>query len=112
MANTAKPARRSHAVANDSARGRVSARLPKALQSRLAAAAELVGATVNQFMVQAALEKAEQVIEHERVIKLSTRDMKQLLAALDSPRPPNDRLQAALVRHRELMRGASNRTAA
>ena len=112
MATAAKRARRSHAVANDAARGRVSARLPRALQNRLAAAAELVGATVNQFIVQAALEKAEQVIEHERVIKLSTRDTKQLLAALDSPRPPNDRLQAALVRHRELMRGASDRTAA
>lgn len=111
MAKTARPARRSHAVANDSARGRVSARLPKALQSRLEAAAELVGTTVNQFMVQAALEKAEQVIEHERVIKLSTRDMRQLLFALDSPRPPNDRLQAALARHRELMRGAADRTA-
>lgn len=112
MATAAKRARRSHAIANDATRSRVSARLPKALQNRLAAAAELVGATINQFMVQAALEKAERVIEHERVIKLSTRDTKQLLAALDSPRPPNDRLQAALVRHRELMRGASDRTAA
>lgn len=108
MATAAMRKRAPRIATKDAERGRVSARLPKAKQDRLAAAAELVGATVNQFMVQAALEKAELVIEHERLIRLSARDSRQLLAALDEPRPPNDRLAAALARHRELMRGTAD----
>ena len=49
-------------------RSRISARVPTGVHERLEEAAELVGATVNQFVVQAALKEADRVIEHERVI--------------------------------------------
>ncbi len=52
-------------------RGRITARVPAQGQDTLELAAAMVGATVNQFMVQTALREAERIIEQERVIKLS-----------------------------------------
>jgi uncharacterized protein (DUF1778 family) len=56
----------------------------------------MVGVTVNQFIVQAALHEAERIIEQERVIRLTTRDAQALLSALDNPPSPNDILLATL----------------
>jgi uncharacterized protein (DUF1778 family) len=77
-------------------RGRITARVPLAVQKTLEMAAGLTGATLNQFVVQTALREAERVIEQERVIRLSARDAKAFFAALDRPLPPNAALQAAL----------------
>ncbi len=77
-------------------RGRITARVPARVQEALELAASLVGATVNQFIVQAALGEAERIIEQERVIRLSTRDAEAFLSALDHPPPPNAELRAAL----------------
>jgi uncharacterized protein (DUF1778 family) len=77
-------------------RGRITARVPIHVQETLETAASLVGATVNQFVVQAALREAERVIEQERVIRLDADDARDFLAALDNPLPPNDRLVSAL----------------
>ena len=77
-------------------RGRITARLPAQVQETLEIAAGMVGATVNQFIVQAALREAERIIEQERVIRLSTRDAAAFIEALDNPAPPNDQLMAAL----------------
>lgn len=91
------------------ARGRVTARIPKHVQQRLEEAADLTGATVNQFMVQAAVEKAEAVLERERVIVLSKRDAKRLLELIENPPPPNARLKRALENHRRLTGGDPDR---
>lgn len=56
----------------------------------------MVGATVNQFIVQTALREAERIIEQERVIRLSGDDAAAFLNALDNPLPPNAKLAAAL----------------
>lgn len=80
-------------------RGRITARVPMAVQETLEMAASLTGATLNQFVVQAALREAERIIEHERVIRLATRDTEAFLAALDNPLPPNAALKAALESH-------------
>ncbi len=77
-------------------RGRITARVPLAVQETLEMAASLTGATLNQFVVQTALREAERIIEQERVIRLSARDTKSFLAALDNPLPPNAALKAAL----------------
>lgn len=77
-------------------RGRITARVPAHVQETLEMAAGMVGATVNQFMVQTALREAERIIAEERVIRLTARDAEAFLAALDNPLPPNDRLMAAL----------------
>ena len=80
-------------------RGRITARVPGTVQETLELAAAMVGASVNQFMVQTALREAERIIERERVIRLSARDAKMVIRALENPLPPNARLKAALKRH-------------
>lgn len=81
------------------ARGRITARVPAQIQDTLETAAAMVGATVNQFVVQTALREAERVIEQERVIRLSARDAGMFIRALENPPPPNARLKAALKRY-------------
>ena len=44
-------------------RGRITARVPLSVQETLETAASLTGATLNQFVVQAALHEAERIIE-------------------------------------------------
>ena len=82
-------------------RGRISARVPVQVQETLELAAAMVGATVNQFMVQTALREAERIIEQERVIRLSARDAEMFIRALENPPPPNAKLKAALQLHQD-----------
>lgn len=82
---------------------RIAARVPREVYQTLRRAAELSGATVNQFLVQAALKEAQAVIEREDVIRLSPRDWDWLLPLLDEPPAPNARLRAAQARHRQLL---------
>ena len=77
-------------------RGRITARVPTQVQETLEMAASMVGATVNQFIVQTALREAERIIEQERVIRLSTRDAETFFSVLDNPPLPNDKLLATL----------------
>ena len=76
---------------------RITARVNEEVKSTLAAAAELVGATLNQFLVQAALEKAESIIERERVVYLSKQDSEVFFEALDNPPEANQVLKGALA---------------
>ena len=80
-------------------RGRITARVPAPVQETLELAAAMVGATVNQFVVQTALREAERSIEQERVIRLSARDAEAFIRALENPPPPNAKLKAALKRY-------------
>lgn len=77
----------------------VSVRVPHEVYETLCRAAELLGVSVNQFLVQAALKEAQSVIERQNVIPLSPRDWKWLLDLMDSPPKPNSRLKAALKRY-------------
>ena len=45
---------------------RIGARVPRDVYDTLNKAAELMGATVNQFLVQSALKEAQSVIEREQ----------------------------------------------
>jgi uncharacterized protein (DUF1778 family) len=77
-------------------RGRITARVPQNVHDTLQQAADLLGATLNQFVVQAALTEAQRVIERERVIHLSGDDAAFLLGLLERPPGPNARLRKAL----------------
>lgn len=81
-------------------RGRITARVPLAVQEKLQEAADLVGATVNQFVVQSALEKAEQIIDRETMIGLTRRDAAMLIDLLENPPKPNAALKRALERYK------------
>jgi uncharacterized protein (DUF1778 family) len=83
---------------------RIGARVPRDVFETLCRAAELSGATVNQFLVQAALKEAQAVIEREEVIRLSPRDWKWLLELMESPPKPNAKLKAAIKRYHKAKR--------
>ena len=53
--------------------GRVSAPVPAQVCQTPTQAAEIAGTTMNQFLVQSALEKARIIIEKDRVIDLTVR---------------------------------------
>jgi uncharacterized protein (DUF1778 family) len=100
-------------MASDTAaleRDRISARVPKDVRERLEEAADRSGATLNQFLVQAAIEKADQVLDREKVMRLSARDAEWLLNVLDQPlRSPNAKLQRALNNYQKATLGDPNR---
>ena len=77
-------------------RKRITARVSGNVRDTLEQAAELLGATVNQFVVQTAYEEAQRVIERETVIRLSQKDALKVLALLDNPPAPNKRLKDAV----------------
>ena len=80
---------------------RIGARVPHEVYETLCRAAELTGATVNQFLVQSALKEAQAVIEREEVIRLSPRDWNWLLDLMENPPQPNAKLQAAINHYQD-----------
>lgn len=93
-------------------RGRITARVPLAVQEKLRRAAEMVGATVNQFVVQSALERAERIIDQEAAIGLTRRDAAMLVELLDNPPAPNAALKQALERYKQATADATLDTSA
>lgn len=83
---------------------RIGARVPHDVYETLCKAAELSGATINQFLVQSALKEAQAVIEREQIIRLSVRDWDWMLDLLEHPPKPNARLKAALKRYQKTKR--------
>ena len=82
-------------------RGRITARVPQPVVDELEEAAALVGVTVNQFIVQAATERARAVIETYTRIELSRRDAAFVLQLLDRPALANPALQRTGQRYKK-----------
>ncbi len=82
-----------------------SARVSAKVYDALAQAAELTGATLNQFLVQSAYEKAQEVLEKERFIKLTARSASVFFDALEQP-PPNKKLRSAVKSYRRVEHSA------
>jgi uncharacterized protein (DUF1778 family) len=87
---------------------RVSARVSAKVYDALSQAADLTGATLNQFLVQSAYEKAQEVIEKERFIKLTVRSASVFFDALEQPPPPNKKLRSAVKSYRRAGDAAKN----
>lgn len=87
---------------------RIGVRVPPEVFHTLHQAAALTGATLNQFLVQAALKEARAVIEREQTLILSRRDAERLLDLLENPPPPPPALAAAQARYQELKRDADS----
>jgi uncharacterized protein (DUF1778 family) len=88
----------------EESRKRITARVSDRVRDTLEQAAELLGSTVNQFVVQTAYVEAQRVIERESVIRLSQKDARKVLALLDNPPKPNKRLKAAVKAFRGTVR--------
>lgn len=69
-------------------------------QDLLTQAAALAGmSSLSSFVLNAAIEKARQVIESEQVLKLSRTDAVMLMDALDNPATVNAKLKSAAERY-------------
>ena len=82
---------------------RIPARMPLEVYERIAAAAQTVGATLNQFLVQSALDKANDILERERVITLSTKAAEAFFGLIENPPAPNDDLKEAMHQREALL---------
>jgi uncharacterized protein (DUF1778 family) len=85
-------------------RKRITARVSRKVRTTLEQAAELLGATVNQFVVQTAYEEAQRILERETIIRLSQKDAQKVLALIDSPPKPNKALKDAVKRFKRSVR--------
>ena len=85
-------------------RKRITARVSDKVRVTLEQAAEILGATVNQFVVQTAYQEAQRVVERESVIRLSQKDARKVLSLLDNPRKPNKRLKDAVKEFKGMVR--------
>jgi uncharacterized protein (DUF1778 family) len=66
----------------DEPRKRITARVSENVRAALEQAAELLGSTVNQFMVQTAYQEAQRILERESVIRLSQKDVRKILGPI------------------------------
>jgi len=82
---------------------RIPARMPRDVYERIAQAAHAVGATLNQFLVQSAVERANEILERERVINLSTQAAKTVFDLLENPPAPSQHLIEALEQRKNLL---------
>lgn len=81
---------------------RITARVPGSVKNTIEQAASLLGTPLNQFMVQASLRAAEDVIRQEQSVLLTRRDVRALFDLLENPAPANSALREATRRHRDL----------
>lgn len=86
---------------NSAKNERITARVTEQVKDTLSTAADLMGSTLNQFLIQAALEKAESIIEKDKVIYLSNKDAEVFFNALDNPPEPNEKLKNAFKNYKK-----------
>ena len=88
--------RTAQAKKNGLADDRITARVPHSTRTIIERAAAIYGATINQFIVQAAVERANEVLHSMEMVKLSSQDAQIVITALTKPPVPNKKLQEAL----------------
>lgn len=100
MQTATTPKSASKPIADD----RVTARIPHANRLIIERAAAVYGATLNQFIVQSALDRAGEILKREEALHLSERDALAFLDALEHPPQPSENLIAALQAHDRLVK--------
>lgn len=80
---------------------RLVARANAEIHQKIAEAAELQGSTVSQFLLDAALERANEVTERATRINASREAFEHMMEALDQPARPLPRLRKAARRYKE-----------
>lgn len=92
-----------HVRKQEPADERITARLPRSTRSIIERAAAIYGASINQFIVQAAVERANEVLQSMETVKLSSRDAQVFMDALANPPEPNKKLLEAMCAHKRLI---------
>lgn len=85
-------------------RTRLVARIPARTRKTIQAAAELQGSTLNQFVTEAAHQKALELLDQASSIRLNSEQTRRVFDLLDRPPKPNRALLAAKAVHRRLIR--------
>ena len=85
-------------------KSRIVARIPAGVRKTIQAAADLEGASLNHFLVQAAYRQAQEIIERETILRLNREQTRRVFELLDRPPKPNAALLAAKTLHRKLVR--------
>lgn len=79
---------------------RLDFRLSPRVKDVIERAACATGQTVNEFAVSVLYQSAQEVLERERLTKLSDRDAELFLRILDAPARPNKALKAAAKKYK------------
>lgn len=80
---------------------RIAFRLTDELGARLEQAVALSGRSQTDFITDAIADKADAIIQEQRILELTDRDMDALLAALAAPPEPNEAMLRSVARWRE-----------
>lgn len=78
----------------------ITAIIPLNLRETLQTAADLSGATLDQFLLQAALKEAQEILAKERVITLSAKDADTVFSLIENPPEPSDKLKQAAIKYK------------
>ncbi|HEY9701199.1 MAG TPA: DUF1778 domain-containing protein [Allocoleopsis sp.] len=79
-------------------------RLDEYSKKKIEQAAAVVKSSVNNFIITAVLEKAQEIIEAQEEIILSDRDGEIFFDAILNPPSPNKALYDAFVQHSQLVK--------
>lgn len=90
---------------------RLVARVSEDVQSTIYKAAAYSGATVTQFLVESALDKAKAVIDEVETIQLSEKATAHMMALINNPPEPNDYLKKAKANYEKSIKHAADHTA-
>lgn len=74
---------------------RMNLRVRPEVKARLVRAAALRNTDLTHFVTQSALREAEAVIREAEVVTVSERDFMRVMALLENPPAPNDKLRTA-----------------
>jgi len=80
---------------------RLVARTSTEIQEIIQRAADYSGATLSQFLIESAMEKARNVIERTETLQLSMAGTDALFAALENPPKANKKLLKAAQRYKD-----------
>jgi len=80
---------------------RLVARTSTEIQEIIQRAADYSGATLSQFLIESAMEKARNVIERTETLQLSMAGADALFAALENPPKANKKLLNAAQRYKD-----------
>lgn len=80
---------------------RLVARTSQEIQEIIQRAADYSGATLSQFLIESAMEKARTVIERTEALHLSMAGADALFAALENPPKANKKVLKAALRYKD-----------
>lgn len=89
---------------------RLVARVSVDIQQTIKKAAAYSGATVTQFLVDSALDKAKAVINDVEVVKLTNKAASRMMELLENPPEPNAYLLEAKAKYQRQIKSVQNKT--